>query len=109
MQNDAIKRVETMREKARASAGLDVSQSQHGVSTAQEPRRIPMPKGYLEKKDTNEEKTEAIKSSLPLKMQESLGNINIDSDKALILSLVMLLSEENADELLIMALLYMLT
>jgi hypothetical protein len=38
-----------------------------------------------------------------------LGDIKIDEDKALLLSLVLLLSEENADETLILALLYMLS
>lgn len=38
-----------------------------------------------------------------------LGDIKIDEDKALLLSLVLLLSEENADEALILALLYMLS
>ncbi len=38
-----------------------------------------------------------------------LGDIKIDEDKALLLSLVLLLSEEKADETLILALLYMLS
>lgn len=43
------------------------------------------------------------------KIKSVFGDLNIDSDKALLLSLILLLSEENADELLIMALIYMLT
>ena len=42
-------------------------------------------------------------------MKSVFGDLNIDSDKALLLSLILLLSEEKADELLIMALIYMLT
>ena len=38
-----------------------------------------------------------------------LGDVKIDEDKALLLSLVLLLSEEKADETLILALLYMLS
>lgn len=43
------------------------------------------------------------------KIKSIFGDLNIDSDKALLLSLILLLSEEKADELLIMALIYMLT
>ena len=43
------------------------------------------------------------------KIKNIFGDLNIDSDKALLLSLILLLSEEKADELLIMALIYMLT
>lgn len=43
------------------------------------------------------------------KIRNIFGDLNIDSDKALLLSLILLLSEEKADELLIMALIYMLT
>ena len=38
-----------------------------------------------------------------------LGELNLDNDKALILSLILLLTEEKADEMLVLALLYMLT
>ena len=38
-----------------------------------------------------------------------LGDLNLDSDKALVLSLILLLTEEKADEMLILALLYILT
>lgn len=38
-----------------------------------------------------------------------LGDFALDSDKALILSLILLLTEEKADEMLILALLYILT
>ncbi len=108
MQNDAIKRAEDMRKKARTSAGLEASTEYADKTTPQEPKRIPMPKGYLEKNTVNENNT-PIPKNLFEKMQETIGGVNIDSDKALLLSLIMLLSEEQADELLIMALIYMLT
>lgn len=38
-----------------------------------------------------------------------LSDLNLDSDKALILSLILLLTEEKADEMLILALLYILS
>jgi hypothetical protein len=38
-----------------------------------------------------------------------LNDLNLDSDKALILSLILLLTEEKADEMLILALLYILS
>ncbi|MBR2875872.1 MAG: hypothetical protein IKC01_01925 [Clostridia bacterium] len=38
-----------------------------------------------------------------------LGGMELDSDKTLILSLILLLTEEKADEMLILSLLYMLT
>jgi hypothetical protein len=42
-------------------------------------------------------------------IKSALGDMKIDEDKALLLSLVLLLAEENADETLILALLYMLS
>ena len=50
-----------------------------------------------------------FQNSFEDKMKSVFGDLNIDSDKALLLSLILLLSEEKADELLIMALIYMLT
>ncbi|MBQ7115284.1 MAG: hypothetical protein IJN94_02580 [Clostridia bacterium] len=105
----------------------------------EEPRRVPMPNDYLEnlkkygstssnKKDSEqspkeesgrEYKTEYKKqqnnnrpnfqNSFEDKIKSVFGDLNIDSDKALLLSLILLLSEEKADELLLMALIYMLT
>ena len=55
------------------------------------------------------------KETTPLPKQQDdfwknvLNDLSIDSDKALILSLVMLLTEEKADEMLILALLYILS
>ena len=105
----------------------------------EEPRRVPMPNDYLDnlknygsnsskneneprekdekKRDNrNEYKNESQNNNQPKfqnavddKMKNIFGDLNIDSDKALLLSLILLLSEEKADELLIMALIYMLT
>lgn len=138
MQNDAIRRAEDMQRRARQSAGLEKGkQEENHQSTAkkEEPRRVPMPNDYLENlkhygsnssKNESEprEKEEAKKeykndqrsnnqpkfqNSFEDKIKSIFGDLNIDSDKALLLSLILLLSEEKADELLIMALIYMLT
>lgn len=53
-------------------------------------------------------KTPSVKKSTD-GVKGVLGDIKIDEDKALLLSLVILLSEEKADETLILALLYMLS
>ena len=108
------------------------------VTQKEEPRRVPMPNDYLEnlksygsnsskneseprQKEDNREngreyKTEQQNNNRPNfqggfedKIKSLFGDLNIDSDKALLLSLILLLSEEKADELLIMALIYMLT
>ena len=52
------------------------------------------PKQYSTQKDT---------------VKNILNDLNLDSDKALILSLILLLTEEKADEMLILALLYILS
>ena len=121
MQNDAIKRVEDMQKKARKTAGIDdkVNEKQAGSIPVQKPERVPMPNDYLEKlKDyasnsSHTEKTEKPNSRNNKKSGvndvSAFGDFNIDEDKALLLSLIILLSEEKCDELLIMALIYMLT
>ncbi len=124
MQNDAIKRVEEMQKKARKTVGIkdEPKGDKKERIEVQEPKRIPMPNDYLEqlkeisgknfdkeeKAETNE--TENKKEKLfSAKGNNSFSNIQLDDDKALLLALIMLLSEEGADELLIMALIYMLT
>ena len=111
---------------------------QNTTAKKEEPRRIPMPSDYLEnlkhygsnsskndsepreKEETQKENKREYKNeqnnnqpkfqnSFEDKMKSVFGDLNIDSDKALLLSLILLLSEEKADELLIMALIYMLT
>ncbi|MBO5065804.1 MAG: hypothetical protein J6D06_06795 [Clostridia bacterium] len=125
MQNDAIKRVEDMQKKARKTAGLEKEmgeKNQNGVPV-QKPERVPMPNDYLEKlknyainsshteKEENRE-NHTVERHFPSQGTGSSGflsDFNMDEDKALLLSLIMLLSEEKGDELLIMALIYMLT
>lgn len=124
MQNDAIKRVEDMQKKARKTAGLEKEKEEKAQSNVpvQKPERVPMPNDYLEKlKDyatnsshtqkENEVNNQPQKSFVPQNAGNSgfFGDFNMDEDKALLLSLIMLLSEEKGDELLIMALIYMLT
>ena len=138
MQNDAIRRAEDMQRRARQSAGLERGQEENQQNQAakkEEPRRVPMPNDYLEnlknygsnssKKESepreeeenkSQQKQERKSNNQPKfqnifedKMKSVFGDLNIDSDKALLLSLILLLSEEKADELLIMALIYMLT
>ncbi len=117
MQNDAARRVEEMQKRARSVSGLDEAPAEkpHESSTTPvkaQPKRIPMPDDYLQKlKDyaggsaPRGENTEPVKTD---KRQGMLHLPEIDDDKALILSLVLLLAEENADETLLLALLYML-
>lgn len=133
MQNDAIKRVEDMQKKARKTAGLEQEKEEKNINNipSQAPNRVPMPNDYLEKLKnyasnssyTGEEHTqeefdreEDLKKEnsrkqkvFSEKTENTFQNIKIDEDKALLLSLIMLLSEEKGDELLIMALIYMLT
>ena len=115
MQNDAIKRVEEMQKKARTTAGLDNSSQETKKSPEMgdkrdEPRHVPMPEGYLKKQEQpqrdNPPKHTQPKTSFNLKLGN--GDIEIDSDKALLLSLILLLAEEQADELMLTALVYML-
>lgn len=136
MQNEAIKRVEDMQKKARETAGLEKGKEEHnaaenGKIPTREPKRVPMPNDYLEKlknyasnssytgaidgETTEENKVETENSGkteknvFSEKAENTFGDLNIDADKALLLALIMLLSEEKGDELLIMALIYMLT
>ena len=134
MQNDAIRRAEEMQRRARQSAGLEREKGENQQNQAakkEEPRRVPMPNDYLDNLKNyglNSSKTEnepipkeeikkeqqgnnqpKLKNNFEDKMKSIFGDLNIDSDKALLLSLILLLSEEKADELLIMALIYMLT
>ncbi len=119
MQNDAIKRVEDMQRRARQSAGLE--KEAHLPATEikkDEPRRIPMPNDYLEHlkifaESSNKKESTKIEESEKKSIEENKSHLpsgfNMDGDSALLLSLIMLLAEEKADETLIMALLYMLT
>lgn len=106
MQNDAIKRVEDMQKKARCTAGLDSSEKK-AETPVEKPKHIPMPQNYLK---TNKEAAPQPESGNGLNdnIKNIIKDINVDSDTALLLSLLLLLTEENADETLIMALLYIL-
>ena len=127
MQNDAIRRVEEMQKRARKTVGLDENTKKESEHTAEsvrdEPRRVSMPKDYLENlkhyaanSSHTDEETEVQKDeqkNIPPKKvfvnETPFGDLDIDEDKALLLALILLLSEEGADELLVMALIYMLT
>ena len=139
MQNDAIKRVEDMQRRARESAGLPERRSlpQQERLGVDEPRRMRMPSGYLKNQNSpsyeegeNNPQTEDIKRETKKETTEKkqrfsenagekkppasfisgiLEELQIDPDKALLLSLLVLLSEEGADEALLTGLMYMLT
>jgi hypothetical protein len=97
-----------------------------------EPKRVRMPDDYLQNlkeyaKSVSDKKSSSVESSGKIEASEeqkrkiplvknstdgiksAIGDMKIDEDKALLLSLVLLLAEENADETLILALLYMLS
>ncbi len=139
MQNDAIKRVNEMQKKAQVIMNkekLSENASSEPVkkeknSQVDSVKRIKMPNDYLNdlreyastssyyENEENErvyEKKPAVSAVMPIKtdsvedkLKNLLGDFSLDSDKALILSLIMLLTEEKADEMLILALLYLLT
>ena len=120
MQNDAARRVEEMQKRARSVSGLDEAPAEKpresgAVTVKAQPTRVPMPDDYLEKLKSyaggsalhrDDTSTESAKQNL---RQGVLNLPEIDEDRALILSLVLLLAEENADETLLLALLYMLS
>lgn len=117
MQNDAVRRVEDMQRRARRAAGIDEEKAsetpQNTPSMKREPHHIPQPGGYLPKL----EKTEFPRGETEIKgnssfldsIKQGFDKFDIDEDKALILSLLLLLSGENSDEALLTALIYMLT
>ncbi len=118
MQDDAIRRVEDMQKRARQSAGIDKKEDP-AHNPPDSVRRIPQPSGYLsnsraadekltDNNTYNQKQQPKHNTDIIERIKSGIGELNIDSDKALLLSLIMLLSEENADELLIMALIYML-
>ncbi len=138
MQNDAIKRVEDMQRRARETVGITEESHEdknrgadHKTTIKDSPKRVKMPDDYLDElkeyaenvnrttsseSSTNQDnintKRNADKPSVKNStdgLKNVLGDLKIDEDKALLLSLVLLLSEEKADETLILALLYMLS
>lgn len=136
MQNDAIRRVNEMQKRAK-SVVEDIKENTSSVVTEEvkkeydTPKRVKMPNDYInelkgfastsshfEENETDKVSQEYVKekkaSYPPPKHQNDvlkniLSDLNMDSDKALILSLVLLLAEEKADEMLILALLYILS
>lgn len=117
MQNDAARRVEEMQKRARSVSGLDEAPAEKpresgAVTVKAQPTRVPMPDDYLQKlKDYAGGSAPRGENTEPVKTDNRQGMLHlpeIDDDKALILSLVLLLAEENADETLLLALLYML-
>jgi hypothetical protein len=64
--------------------------------------------GKIEASEEQKRKIPLVKNSTD-GIKSAFGDMKIDEDKALLLSLVLLLAEENADETLILALLYMLS
>ena len=136
MQNDAIKRVNEMQKRAKTVVE-EINEEKTQAREIQTPqnsqniKRVKMPDDYLDELksfastssyfEENKNKTkkceyvkEKEENRPPPKAQNDmlkniLGDLNMDSDKALILSLILLLTEEKADEMLILALLYILS
>lgn len=138
MQNDAIRRVNEMQKKAKEIVKEENNEAPPPKVTVQQNssdvNRVKMPNDYLEelknfastssyfesdkasaehKEDSEKEVHNQKPFNSDSKKQSDvfksiLGDFNLDEDKALILSLVLLLSEEKADEMLILALLYIL-
>lgn len=107
MQNDAVRRVEEMQKRVREASGADSTET---LNTPEAPRRIKMPNGLLTDINTTEENKTNINGNKRTNGIESvLQYLKNDTDVSLILSLIMLLSEENADETLLLSLLYILT
>lgn len=96
--------------------------------TKEPPRRVPMPNDYLDnlkklaanssqaditdkQSETSTESGKTAHSTVPeaQNIKNMATQLNIDNDKALLLSLILLLSEEQADETLLLALIYMMT
>ncbi len=137
MQNDALRRVNEMQQKARnVVEGINTSSmpKEEPQRTATSPERIKMPNDYLEELKSfastssyfeKEKGSDAPPTAEEITQKEYLkkvnrtntqndtlkgllGDLSMDSDKTLLLSLILLLTEEKADEMLILALLYIL-
>ena len=137
MQNDAIKRVNEMQKRAKTvveeinEEKATYNETSVNKNTSQNVNRVKMPNDYLdelkkfastsshfennESKENRREYIDDKKENRPQPkgqndmLKNILNDLNMDSDKALILSLVLLLTEEKADEMLILALLYILS
>jgi hypothetical protein len=116
MQSDAVRRVEDMQRRAREAAGIgdhrdDVEKKPADSVVKREPQHIPQPEGYLPRQETVTQPNQYDNrtNSFLDGIRNVFDKVDIDEDKALILSLVLLLSGERADEGLLTALIYMLT
>ena len=137
MQNDAIKRVNEMQKRAQTVVDeINEEKTVHNETPIKqnnqtEVNRVKMPNDYLDElkkfastsshfvnDENNKTQTkyqeDKKETYAPPKVQNDnlkniLNDLNIDSDKALILSLILLLTEEKADEMLILSLLYILS
>jgi len=136
MQNDAMRRVNEMNENAQRIVAQADSELQppsaavtYGTQRYDKPRHVPMPDDYIRdlkdyaKKskyppDTSGKPNDSLRKmisnlssgnmDLPQYFKNALSDLNIDNDRALLLSLVLLLCEERKDDFLIIALLYMM-
>jgi len=136
MQNDAIRRVNEMQKRAK-SVVEDIKENTSSEFTEEvkkeydTPKRVKMPNDYIDElkgfastsSHFEESEPEAVSYECAKEKKETyhsqkhqndtlkniFNDLNMDSDKALILSLVLLLTEEKADEMLILALLYILS
>lgn len=136
MQNDAIRRVNEMQKRAK-SVVEDIKENTSSEFTEEvkkeydTPKRVKMPNDYINElkgfastsSHFEEREPEAVSYECAKEKKETyhsqkhqndtlkniFNDLNMDSDKALILSLVLLLTEEKADEMLILALLYILS
>lgn len=117
MQSDAVRRVEDMQRRAREAAGIgdhrdDVEKKPADSVVKREPQHIPQPEGYLPRQESvtpHMPQCDNRTNSFLDGIRNVFDKVDIDEDKALILSLVLLLSGERADEGLLTALIYMLT
>lgn len=98
MQEQAIRRVRDMQERAR----LTVQEQESPVPEEESPP--------IETPPAQEKKEEKPQPPLQKpKLQNPLGNLlNLDKDKAVILPLLLLLGRESSDNILLMALMYIM-
>lgn len=134
MQNDAMRRVEGMKQSAdkvimHANEELKSDGRKDSPHKPDKPLRVPMSDDYIrdlkayaeratlspydsEKRDTTRQSNLNSLTSramdIPKTIKNVLSDLNIDKDRSLLLSLILLLAEEQSDEFLIIALLYMM-
>lgn len=134
MQNNAMRRVEEMNSRANniikhANSALTSATQKDNARKLEKPYHVPMPDDYIrdlreyakkaaispyepEHKNNSLQRTlnslVSGSANLPKSIKNVLSDLNIDSDRALLLSLILLLAEEKSDEVLIIALLYMM-